>query len=280
MVSSHVDASVVRQPSPADEPSVLSAGGSRLATTILLIAHLLPFVAAGTLYEVLRGLFRYRGDVHVGDLHALEGRLFSVTTAAGPKAISDVISQYQSAWLDALCGATYLLFVFEVVGVAVYLFFRDRPKTLQISMGFLAVNLVGWVVWFLYPAAPPWYFDQYGAGPIVLDAASSPAGLLRIDGLLHLPIAATFYAKSANVFGAMPSLHVAYATLVACVAAPRGGWLRVGTIAFALSMALSAVYLRHHYLLDVVAGVAVAVPVALAGRALVARFALGPGGRS
>jgi membrane-associated phospholipid phosphatase len=82
-----------------------------------------------------------------------------------------------------------------------------------------------------------------------------------------MPLAASFYAKSANIFGAMPSLHVAYATLVACVAAPLGRWLRLGTSIFALSMAFSAVYSRHHYLLDVVAGVLLALTVWLAFRA-------------
>ena len=35
----------------------------------------------------------------------------------------------------------------------------------------------------------------------------------------------------------------------------QGGWLRLATIAFAVSMAFSAIYLRHHYIIDVLAGV-------------------------
>jgi len=273
MVSSHVDESVVPQASLAERPDALLARDSRLSVSLTFLGYLSPIPAAGLIYEVLRGLFPYRAAVHVGDLHALEARLFSVSTADGPRALSDLISHMASPWLDVLCGATYLLFLVEVVGTAIYLFFRDRPRMLQVSLGFLMVNVVGWGIWFLYPAAPPWYVDQYGTGPAVLQAASSPAGLLRIDALLHAPIAATFYAKSANVFGAMPSLHVAYASLVACVAAPLGGWLRIATVGFALSMLFSAVYLRHHYILDVIAGVALAVPASLLVAALVRRYA-------
>jgi inositol phosphorylceramide synthase catalytic subunit len=281
MVSSHVDESAVPRASLAGRPEALPGRDSRLGVSLTFLGYLLPIPAAGLIYEVLRGLFPYRAAVHVGDLHALEAQLFSISTADGPRALSDVISRLASPWLDLVCGATYLLFLIEVVVTAMYLFYRDRPRMLQVSLGFLVVNVVGWAVWFLYPAAPPWYVDQYGTGPAVLQAASSPAGLLRIDALLRVPIAATFYAKSANVFGAMPSLHVAYASLVACVAAPLGGWLRIATIGFALSMVFSAVYLRHHYILDVVAGVALAVPVSLLVAALVRRYAPpAPGARA
>jgi membrane-associated phospholipid phosphatase len=233
---------------------------------------LAPIAAAGLIYELLRGLFHYRGTIHIGDLYELEARLFSVATAEGPRALSEVVSRHTNPWLDTLCGATYFLFLAEVIGVASYLFFRARPKALELSLGFLLVNLAGWSVWFVFPAAPPWYVDQYGTGPALLDVVSSPAGLARVDAWLGLPIATTFYAKSANVFGALPSLHVAYASLVAWVAAPLGGRARWTTIAFAISMAFSAVYLRHHYILDVVAGSV----LALLGGAIV-RAVLRPG---
>jgi membrane-associated phospholipid phosphatase len=229
---------------------------------------LAPIPAAGLIYESLRGLFQYRGTVHVGDLYALEAKLFSVATADGPRALSDVVSRHTNRWLDALSGATYFFFLAEVVVVAALLFFRSRLKALELSIGFLVVNLIGWAIWFVYPAAPPWYVDQYGTGPALLDVVSSPAGLARVDAWLGLPLATTFYSKSANVFGAVPSLHMAYATIVAWVAASVRGGLRWATLGFAISMAFSAVYLRHHYILDVVAGGVLALVVGVVTRAI------------
>jgi inositol phosphorylceramide synthase catalytic subunit len=252
---------VVQQAPPAGAGDAFVQLSARWRTAILFVGHLAPIPAAGLIYELLRGLFHYRGTVHVADLFELEARLFGVATADGRLALSDVVSRHTSPWLDAVCGITYFLFLAEVVAVASYLFFRARPKALEVSLGFLGVNLVGWAIWFVYPAAPPWYVDQYGTGPALLDVVSSPAGLARVDAWLGLPLATTFYSKSANVFGALPSLHVAYATLVAVVAAPLGGWVRWATLGFALSMAFSAVYLRHHYILDVVAGSVLAVLV-------------------
>jgi membrane-associated phospholipid phosphatase len=257
------EASVVVQPaSPTRGAVALVSIPPRVRRVVSFLAHLSPLVGTGLVYELLRGLFHHRGSVHVGDLFALEARLFEVSTANGPRALSDVIAHATTPWLDALCGLTYFLFLIEVVAVAAYLFFaRSRSSALELTLGFFFVNLLGWAIWIVYPAAPPWYVDQYGTGPALLDVVSSPAGLERVDAWLGLPLATTFYSKSANVFGAMPSLHMAYATLVAWVAARHGGWLRVVTLLYAASMALSAVYLRHHYILDVLAGAALALLV-------------------
>jgi membrane-associated phospholipid phosphatase len=222
-----------------------------------------PFVVAAVAYEALRGLVRLRHDtdVHVGALAALDASLFSVDTGSGSLPLTDLVSAAPHPVLDVICGVAYLLFLPELFGLAVYFFFTSRPRMLQVSLGFLLTNLLGWGIWLLYPAAPPWYVDAFGTGPVVLDAASSPAGIARLDSLVGLPIAATFYAQSANVFGAMPSLHVAYPTMVALVCWPLGGRLRVATVVYAAVVAYAAVYLRHHYVLDVVAGLGVAVAV-------------------
>lgn len=241
-------------------------------------AHALPFALASIVYPVLGLLMPYRAQVHTGDLYDLEARLFSVATPNGPRVLSELVASRPHPVLDVITGVTYLLFLVVTFGLAVPLYLRSRPKMLELSLGFLLVNAIGWSLWLVYPAAPPWYIDVYGKGPAVLSAASNAAGLLRLDALLGIPLTETIYSKSTNVFGAMPSLHVAYATLVACVAYPLRGAYRAGTLAFACSMAFSAVYLRHHYVLDVIAGVALAVAVALAVRPLAATLSSRIGG--
>lgn len=240
-------------------PRVLEELDARTIGTFGLYA--LPFFVTALGYELLRSLMGLRGEVHVGDLYALEERLFPVHTADGVRALSEVVSRHTHALLDVVCGAAYLLFLVEFFVLAAYFFVRDRPRMLQASLGFLLVNAFGWAIWIAYPAAPPWYVDTYGTGPAVLDAASSPAGLSRLDALLGLPISAAFYAKSANVFGAMPSLHVTYAVLIALLSWPLRGATRIVSASFAITMIYSSMYLRHHYLLDAVAGIALAVLV-------------------
>lgn len=218
------------------------------------VLYALPFVAVGAGYPVL-GRFSGWRTPHVGDVRALEVRLFPVHTGAAVRALSEVIAAHSSIVLDLLCGAAYFLFLPEVFGMALYLFFRSRRKALELSLGFLAVNLIGWTIWVLFPVAPPWYADLHlaGADP-VLHAVASPAALGRVDAWLGVHYFDRFYAKSEYVFGALPSLHVAYAVLVARIVFPLGGTLRVATLAFAGLIAFAAVYLRHHYFLDVFAG--------------------------
>jgi membrane-associated phospholipid phosphatase len=67
----------------------------------------------------------------------------------------------------------------------------------------------------------------------------------------------SLYAKSSNVFAAMPSLHAAYPlTVLYCGMRYRLG--RVNAL-FALIMVgiwFAAVYSSHHYVLDVLGGIA------------------------
>lgn len=221
-----------------------------------------PFGLAVLGYEAIR-LAPRSSNVHIAELVRVEERFFSVVTEAGPRTLSDIIAGNTHPLLDLWCGATYLSWVPGVLVAAAYLFTRHRRRAFELSVGFLVVNLAGWAIWFSYPAAPPWYVDLYGTGPALLHAPSSAAGLVRFDALLGVPVASSLYSKSAYIFGAMPSLHVAYATLVTWMTFPVGGKLRAAGLAFAASMAFAAIYLRHHYIIDVVAGVAVAVPVAL-----------------
>jgi membrane-associated phospholipid phosphatase len=88
------------------------------------------------------------------------------------------------------------------------------------------------------------------------------------------------YGRSSDVFGAMPSLHVAYPLLIVLegygVFGPLGLF---ASVVFALLMAVGAVYLDHHWVLDVVAGLAYALTVQgllrLAPQALGASFSRG-----
>ena len=240
------------------------------ARTFVLYA--LPFVVVGACYPILGRFSGWRAP-HVADVRALELRLFPVHTGTDVRSVSEVIALHSNAFFDLLFGAVYFLFLPEVFGLAFYLFFRARRKTLELSLGFLAANLIGWTIWVLFPVAPPWYSapDVTGGAP-VLAAAADPAALARVDELLGIHYFARFYARSEYVFGAMPSLHVAYAVLAARVTWPLGGRLRVATLVFAALIAYGAMYLRHHYLLDVLAG-------GLLGLAVATLVAWSPAGR-
>src|SRR6266478_1540754 len=80
------------------------------------------------------------------------------------------------------CGFAYLVYVGEYLAVAMFLFFGHRERILRkFALAFLIVNLLGFVTYFVYPVAPPWYVSEYGLGPARMDVHSFAAGASRFD---------------------------------------------------------------------------------------------------
>jgi membrane-associated phospholipid phosphatase len=106
----------------------------------------------------------------------------------------------------------------------------------------------------------------------LLAHASQGANLARVDAWLGVPYFAGMYSRSSDIFGAMPSLHVAYALMVALEgwAVMRRPW-RAASVSFFALMCFSAVYLDHHWVLDVIAGIIYCLVVVGAARLLTTR---------
>jgi membrane-associated phospholipid phosphatase len=242
---------------------------------LLLGVYPLPLV--GLLYDTMK-LVKNVGvtpsRVHVCDLRALEIRLFGVTVDGRPGTVHDWFQAHSSPVLDGLCAIPYGTFLLVCFLCAVRLYFRDYPAMLRFTWSFLALNLAGFVTYHLYPAAPPWYFHAHGC---VVDIAAHPSqgpNLARVDAWLGVPYFAGMYGRSSSVFGAMPSLHVAYALLVVVGGWSTFGWpLRTASVLFFLLMAFSAAYLDHHWVLDIVAGMIYCAVVAVAARWVSRRIA-------
>ena len=137
---------------------------------------------------------------------------------------------------------------------------------------FFALNVAGFVTYHVYPAAPPWYFHTHGCAVDMLAHASEGPNLARVDAWLGVPYFAGMYGRASDVFGAMPSLHVAYALIVVLE-----GWAtfhpsgRAASLAFFCLMCFSAVYLDHHWVLDAVAGSVYCTIIVVAARWLTRR---------
>jgi len=113
---------------------------------------------------------------------------------------------------------------------------------------------------------------SHGPGPAdPATAVASAAGAARVDELLGITYFARLYSRNPNVFGAMPSLHVAFPLLVACTLGAVGPIFRAVTVGFTLLMAFAAIYLGHHWVLDVLAGSAIGIVALVAARALTTR---------
>jgi membrane-associated phospholipid phosphatase len=242
------------------------------ATARRLVAGAYPMGLVALLYAAMgrvRDVGVSQASVHLCDLHAREVALFGVPLNGARVAPNDWWLAHPYRTLDALCAFPYATFILVCVGFAVWLYGHDYARMVRFAWCFLALNVVGFATYHLYPAAPPWYFHAHGCAVDTAAKASEGPALARFDAWIGVPYFARMYARSSAVFGAIPSLHVAYALLVALEgwSVFSTGW-RAASVAFFLLMCFAAVYLDHHWIEDVLAGAACSVAVAAAARAL------------
>ena len=252
--------------------SVLAAlyyGGAR---TRPLFRFALPVVLFLAIYDA-QGYFAHliRAEVRVQEPYLFDKKFFGINTDDGRLLPTQWLQLRVHPALDFVTGASYLVFIPAFVSAGLYFrFILSRNGTENFSPEFIEtkasammwgmfwLNLLSSSTYYWYPAAPPWYVDLYGLGPAQLDISANAAGGLRFDELLGVNMFANFYAKSPNPFGAIPSTHVAY-PMLATYFAFRLRSLRIFCLGFFLLMAFSAVYLNHHYILDLIWGAAYAL---------------------
>jgi membrane-associated phospholipid phosphatase len=230
----------------------------------LFLKLFFPFMLTGIVFDSMRYFYwqGIAGKVQVAAPYELERRVFGVDGST----LNEIFERHHGPVLDLACGFAYLTYVGEYLALAFVLFWRGRYRAVStFALSFFVVNIMGYVTYFIYPVAPPWYVSQYGLGPVRYDVGPAAAAAHRFDALLGTRFFDAMYGRGVDVFGAYPSLHVAY-PLIAAVLAFRLSelrWARWPALGFFLLMCLSAVYLQHHYVTDVVLGSVYAI-VALA----------------
>ncbi len=232
----------------------------------------LPFLLTGIIYDSQRFYSDWiRGPIHVSEPHWFDQTFFGISTPQGILTPNEWLQLRIHPALDLITGFAYLIFFSLFIATTAYFYFilarkgtprlspvETRRTALGMGWAFFWVNMLGYSTYYWYAAAPPWYVAKYGLGPARMDVAADSAGCARFDLLLGTHFFSEMYGRAADVFGAIPSLHVAYPLLAffyACIFKK----LRVFSLLFYLLMCFSAVYLNHHYILDILWGSAYAV---------------------
>ncbi|MEV7430474.1 phosphatase PAP2 family protein [Nocardioides sp. NPDC092400] len=156
-------------------------------------------------------------------------------------------------WYDVALTTVYASHFVTGLTLAAVLWLRSRPEWVRWMRRYLAINFGALVVYILYPMAPPWMASRDGYMGEVTRITSrgwADLGLGRFDLVLQ---------GVGNPVAAMPSLHAGIAFLVAGYGIlrlrTRWRWLLA---AYPLAMSLALVYFAEHYVVDVVAGGALA----------------------
>ncbi len=214
------------------------------------------FILFWVLYDYMKALPNYWfNPVHIRDLYELEKSLFGINTGQTILTPNEFWLQHSNAFLDVMSGLFYLSWIPVPLAFASFLFFRNRRQFVYFALTFLLVNLLGFVVYYLYPAAPPWYVQQFGFD-FIATTTGNTAGLARFDAFFDVAVFSSLYAKNSNIFAAMPSLHSSYPLLVFYYALRnRLGKINIVFAIITVGIWFAAVYTSHHYVLDVLAGI-------------------------
>lgn len=275
--------------------AVMAAIG-RLRIDHLLVAAgalILGFASAGTA-RFLRAFFGYAlvgfffdasrfierlglspDRVLVCQLRRVELAAFGVGQGAHRQTLQDFFLVHHTAAADLFFAIPYGFYLVFAALFAIWLYRRDEAAASRYCWAFLVMNLLGFATYHLVPAAPPWYVHAHGCAVDLSARASEGQALARVDELLGIPFFHGMYGRASEVFGAIPSLHAAYPLILAVE-----GWRWMRPWGRALSafyvawMSAAAVYLDHHWIIDLAAGWLVcAVAVWLVRRWLPARAA-------
>jgi inositol phosphorylceramide synthase catalytic subunit len=230
-------------------------------TTRRFITGFSVFIVYWIVFDYMKAFPNYSyNTVHIGSLYHLEKNLFGVLWQNTIVTPNEFFAENHTTFLDILSGIFYLCWIPVPLLFAGILFFKNRKYFFYFSLTFFLVNLIGFVGYYTYPAAPPWYVAQKGF-EFISNTPGNTAGLGRFDAFFGTSIFAGIYSKSSNVFAAMPSLHAAY-MMVVVYYSMKSRMKKRSTFLFAFIMLgiwFSAVYSNHHYILDVLAGAVCAV---------------------
>ena len=218
------------------------------------------FIVFWIIFDSMKAFPNYLvNTIHLEDLYLNEKSLFGIHINNTILTPNEYLAQHATTFLDVLSGFFYLNWVPVPLAFACYLFVKNKQAFLQLSLTFFFVNMIGFVIYYVYPAAPPWYVAEYGFH-LQLNTPGHTGALGRFDDFFGVNIFGSLYSKSSNVFAAMPSLHSAYPVIVLYHGLKNKlGWVNVLFVIFMLGIWFAAIYTSHHYALDVIAGVCCAL---------------------
>lgn len=227
-----------------------------------LTVALLPFILFGISYDWMNLCPNYKvNPIDVQGLYEAEKSWFGIHTPEGTLTLNEYFTIHHWPVMDLLAGFFYLCWVPVPIlfGLSLY-FAKQRTVYLRFAWVFLFVNLIGFCGYYIHPAAPPWYAMQYGFEPI-LNTPGEVAGLGRFDQMTGWNIFHSLYARNANVFAAVPSLHSAYMviTFYYSLKARYPVFLQTMFGIIMLGIWFTAIYSSHHYLIDVILGASCAI---------------------
>lgn len=234
-----------------------------LVRKISFIKDWIPFLALWLTYDLMKNIAEDHGHINVKPIYDLELKIFG--WMFGGKIPAFWAQEHHNMFLDIFFTILYSLHVIVPIIVATSIYYKSKDRYLfkELSYAFILTTILALITYAIYPVAPPWYIWNDGNGlkwdqPIILTGIpGSAAGLVEVDRLLGREIFSSFYGRfNTNPFAALPSLHAAYSFMASYYTIKKYGiekfwWM----IFYPAGVLTAAVYLNHHYIVDLILGI-------------------------
>ena len=203
-----------------------------------------PFLLMLFTYEVIRSVILAvgTGGVHVADLI-----LWEKTLCAGiiPSSVLQQTfgARMYTGLLDFVTNAFYMTHFFSVILMGIILWIKRKAHYWAFIMGLIVLSYAAFLTYVVFPAAPPWWASMNGylrGQPVDLD---------------HSLLSPEYIFATANPLGAMPSVHTAWPVYLFFYSLYIWGRKALPVVILPAGVAISSIYLGHHYLVDVLGGI-------------------------
>ena len=221
----------------------------------LFVRDWVPFILIFLAWEAMRGYADNLGaPVHSDSVIALE-RLISFGTVPTVELQRLLHRPEVATPLDVATSLIYTAHFVFPLAVAFIFWLRDRRLYYRFVGTLMLMALVGFVFYLLLPVAPPRFAYLHGENLHVQDVIHNTLVNLGLNANADW----VYSNLNPNDNAAFPSLHAAFPVLAFLFVrriAPRAAWLLA---LYALAVWFAIVYLGHHYIVDVLGGVALAL---------------------
>lgn len=217
-------------------------GAPRLTTSLDVFRTTLPFLLCIAVYTNLHDTVRFINphDIHA-ELVAIEGWLFGGQPVVWAE-------RFITPARTEIFNAFYASFFLIAPSLVILLLLTNRPvEARKALLGLIVCFYTGYVLYLVFPAAPPrLYLASLGAFNVDLKG-----GRLGITAFQNALISMMPNEASRAAF---PSLHAGVTLLTLYYAWRYLRWyVPVLTVAIT-GLLIATVYLRHHYIVDLIAG--------------------------
>lgn len=224
--------------------------------TLITVRDWLPMILLIFVYENLR-LFTHLIRPHPIDLQlwALDVKLFGVEPVL-------FAQRFVNPWLTDYFAFAYALYFIIPLTLATTLYLRGhREDFRELMLGVVMVMYAGFLLYVIFPAGPPRFCPE-------IMPLFEPARLTGRFGFFEATQGAWDTVNPDKVHSSFPSLHCALSATALFYTwrfrrAVGGLPMFVVFLPLVVSLWLATIYLRHHWIVDSIAGIALAALVVL-----------------